>query len=142
MWLPKCCSSSNIIDLKLNRPVELYVKELKVYTNSSGEQKSSYSAGTLVIKKMCAIKDRSTASQETSITSGKTDPSTSKELIFRNFAIEDLKINEIRWEGLTMKILGVSKISSVILEGKRYNAPNGSPFVSIIVGVDKLWSLC
>lgn len=138
MWLPKCCNSTNIIDVKLNRPVDLYIKELKVYTTSTGEQKSTYGAGTLVVRKMCYVKDRSIASQDTSITNGKIDPSTSKELIFRNFAIEDLKINEIKWEGMSLKILGISKISTISIEGKTYLAPNGAPFISIIVGVSQL----
>jgi hypothetical protein len=138
MWIPKCCNTNDIIDRVLTRPVDLYVKQLKVYTNANGEQKSTYSAGDLVVRKMCLIKDRSVASQETSITNGKTDPSTSKELVFKNFAIEDLKINEIKWEGMSMKLLGLSKISSITFQGKRYNAPNGLPFISIIVGVDKL----
>lgn len=138
MWIPKCCNSNLLIDNVLTRPVDLYVKELKIYTNVSGEQKSTYSAGELVVRKMCLIKDRSVASQETSITNGKTDPSTSKELVFKNFSVEDIKINEIRWEEMTMKILGVSKISSITFQGKRYNAPNGLPFISIIVGVNKL----
>lgn len=138
MWKPTCCNSTPIIDSRLTRPVDLYIKELKVYTTSTGEQKSTYSAGTLVTRKMCYIKDRSTASQETSILNGKIDPSTSKELIFKYFSTDSLKINEIRWEGMTMNILGISKISSTVIEGTRYNAPNGFPFISIIVGINKL----
>jgi hypothetical protein len=138
IWLPKCCEPRPIIDLVLNRPIDLYVKSLKVYTTSSGEQKSTYSAGVFVVRKMGYVKDRSTASQDTSITSGKMDPSTSKELIFKNFAIEDLKINEIKWEGVSMKMLGVSKLATVVIQGKRYTSPIGFPFISIIAGVDKL----
>lgn len=138
MWKPGCCNTNLNIDLKLNRAVDLYIKKLKSYTNSSGEQKSTYSAGTLVVRKMCYIKDRSIAAQDTSITNGKIDPSTSKELIFRNFAIEDLQINEIRWEGMSMTIIGITKLSTIVIEGKRYTAPNGSPFISIVVGVNKL----
>lgn len=140
MWKPKCCNTSQAqsIETKLNRPVDLYIKELKVYTTSTGEQKSTYSAGTLVTRKMCYIKDRSTASQETSILNAKTDPSTAKELIFKYFNLDSIKINEIRWEGVTMNILGISKISSTTINRTRYNAPNGLPFISIIVGVNKL----
>ena len=138
MWKPKCCETTSNIDTKLTRPVDLYIKQLKAYTTSTGEQKSTYSAGTLVTRKMCHIKDRSTASQETSILSGKIDPSTAKELIFKYFDTDSLKINEIRWEGMTMNILGISKISSTVLQGTRYNAPNGFPFISIVVGVNKL----
>lgn len=138
MWKPSCCTPTTNIDLKLNRAVDLYIKELRSYTTASGEQKSTYSAGTLVVRKMCYIKDRSVAAQDTSITNGKIDPSTSKELIFANFNIEDLKINEIRWEGMTMIIIGFTKLSTVTIENKRYTAPNGAPFVSIVVGVSKL----
>jgi hypothetical protein len=138
MWKPGCCTQNSNIDLKLNRAVDLYIKKLKSYTNSSGEQKSTYSAGTLVVRKMCYIKDRSIAAQDTSITNGKIDPSTSKELIFRNFPIEDLQINEIRWEGMIMTIIGITKLSTILIEGKRYSSPNGSPFISIVVGVNKI----
>lgn len=140
MWKPKCCNTSQVqsIDTKLTRPVDLYIKELKSYTTPAGEQKSTYSAGTLVARKMCHMKDRSTASQETSILNSKTDPSTAKELIFKYFNLDSIKINEIRWEGVTMNILGISKISSTTINRVRYNAPNGLPFISIIVGVNKL----
>lgn len=138
MWKAKCCNTSSTIDTKLNRPVDLYIKELITYTDSSGEQKNKYSTGTLVLRKMCAIKDRSLPSQETSVINGKVDPSSSKELIFKYFDISNLKINEIRWEGCIMNLLGITKISSVTFEGRRYNAPNGSPFISMIVAINKL----
>ena len=138
MWKVKCCEQNPSIDSKLKRLVELYFKELKVYTTADGEQKSTYGAGNLVKRKLCYIKDRSTASQETSITNGRVDPSSSKELIFNYFDITDLKTNEIRWEGMSMVILGVNKISSTVIEGKRYNAPDKLPYISIIVGVNKL----
>lgn len=138
MWLPKCCSTPANIIIKLNRPVQLYIRELKVYTDNQGNQKSTWSAGTLVQTRMCYIKDRSTASQETSILTEKTDPSTSKELIFANFPIDNIQINEVRWEGMKMNFLGITKISSTSIEGKRYYAPNGAPFISMIVGVNKV----
>lgn len=139
MWKPKCCDSSkNIIDHILNRPVDLYIRELKTYTNSSGEQKSSYSAGTLVLRKMCCIKDRSLPSQDSSIVNGKKDPSGSKELIFKYFDTSSLEINEIRWEGSKFNMLGITPLSSVTFQGKRYNAPNGQPFISIIIQLNKL----
>lgn len=141
MWKPKCCLSDSKtppIDTKLNRPVDLVFRAKKTYTNSAGEQKTSYNGGEVVIRKLCFIKDRSIASQDTSITSGNIDPSTSKEMIFKNFNITISEFNEIRWEGMKLKLLGVTKLSSVVLDGDRYNAPNGSPFISIIVGTSKL----
>lgn len=139
MWrAKKCCNSGNIIDNILNRPVDLYIKELVTYTTSSGEQKSTYSAGNLVLKKMCCIKDRSLPSQDTAIINNKKDPSNSKELIFKYFDTSSLEINEIRWEGSKMNMLGITKLSSVTFQGKRYNAPNGLPYISIIVQINKL----
>lgn len=138
MWKAKCCVNKNIIDNVINRPVDLYIRELTTYTNSAGEQKNTYSAGTLVMRKMCLIKDRSLPSQETSIINGKKDPSSSKELIFKYFDTSSLEINEVRWEGSRMNMLGITKLSSVYFKGKRYDAPNGLPFISIIVQINKL----
>ena len=94
-----------------------------------------------VIQKKCYIKDRSTVSYEESINNAIKDASNSKELILNYFDVANLKFNKAICLNSEFNVLGVSKLSQVRLEGSLYKANQLTPFISIVIGLKKLWEL-
>lgn len=137
-WIPKCCNP-NIegADAKMRNQVFLYYNKLNVNIEN-GVQKNKYSS-TLVLPKRCHIKDRSIASQDTAIATGVQNPENSKEFIFINFNVTDLKFNEIKWQDTIFTVLGSPvKLSAVTMDRKLFVATDKRPFISIIAGMKKL----
>lgn len=135
MWLPSCCHSDDSSS-KMRNTVKIYHKKL-ITTNQSGTQKNKYS-GELILTKRCYIKDRSLTTQDTAITNGIKNANDVKEFIFKYFDITNFEFNEIVWSGSRFKVLNSNKISSATFDGKKYNASDARPFISILAGVIKL----
>lgn len=137
-WIPKCCNPDiEGADAKMRNQVSLYYNKLNVNIEN-GVQKNKYSA-TLVMPKRCYIKDRSIAAQDTAIATGIQNPESSKEFIFINFNVTDLKFNEIKWRNTIFTVLGSPvKLATVIMDKKRFVATDKRPFISIIAGMKKL----
>lgn len=138
MWIPACCNSSQDPSQKMRNTVKLYFKKLSTAINS-GIQNNEYN-GTLVLIKRCYIKDRSVTSQDTAINNGIQNTETAKEFIFKYFNVTNYQFNEILWGNVRLKVLSVTKLSSVNLDSKKYTASDSQPFISIIAGVKQIWA--
>ena len=141
MWIPKCCSSSSSTsnpDLasKLRNEVKIFYQAL-ISKTESGVQKNSYNP-QLILTKKCSIKDRSAVAQDTAAIRGSQNPETTKELIFEYFNVTGYNFNEVHWSDSVFKVLSVSKLASVTLDGTRFIADDPTPFISIIVGMKTL----
>lgn len=136
MWIPNCCNANDNSSSKMKHTVKLYYRKLSTAI-TSGVQNNEYNQ-TLVLTKRCYIKDRSIASQDSAIVNGIKNTDTSKEFIFKYFDISDYQFNELLWAGVRLKVLGMTKLSSVNMDGKKYNATDAQPFISILAGVKQL----
>jgi len=138
MWIPSCCGSNNTdIKSKLRNTVSLYFQKLSTST-SNGIQKN-INSGNLVLSKRCVIKDRSLIAQDTAINSGVYETASAKELIFEYFDITGIQFNEVEALGARFKVLASNKVSSTTIDGKKYFSSDERPFISILIGLKKLW---
>lgn len=135
MWIPSCCHLDDSSS-KMRNTISLYHKKL-ITTNQSRTQKNIYS-GELVLIKRCYIKDRSLTTQDTAVANGIRNTDTVKEFIFKYFDISGLEFNEILWSGVRFKVLSSNKMASVTMDGKKYNASDARPYISILGGVKEL----
>jgi len=135
MWKAKCCQNDNPLSLMKNS-VELFYKERKSFIQD-GRQLTTYAPASS-FKKLCHIKDRSQVAQDTAITNGIKNLDNSKELIFSYFDVKNFEFNEVKWSNTRFKVLGVNKISSITMNGKRFNALDELPFISILIGLAEL----
>jgi hypothetical protein len=137
MWIPKCCDqNTDLLNSKFRHTVTFNLKSLSS-SNSNDIQKNKYLESQVIVKR-CYIKDRSLDAQDTAINNGVRDSTDNKEFIFKYFDITSFSFNSIEWSGSKYQVIGSSKQSSVLLDGKRFVATDSLPFISGLVGLKKL----